>query len=458
MKYLLLLLFFFTSIQYGWSQTFIKSFDSTSGYSRTDKTNITASQVGDKRALDISLNLHADAFDRLRTSSPDSLHENKAIHGLNTITMSYLTSGTLSYVTWDDVASTVKLQVGTDSGAYAIRQSNKYYSYQPGKSQLVAMTGVLATGKSNLVQRIGYFDADDGLFLEYNNTTAYLVKRTSTTGSIVDTPVSQSNWNLDKLDGTGPSGITMDWSKAFILIIDFQWLGVGRVRYGFDLDGHIVYAHELLHANNVTAPYMARGSLPVRYEIRNTGVTSGTSILREICQSVMSEGGYDRHGIEYAVSNLTTARSLTTAYAPMLLVCPTQYAGASSTRTNRKIMKILSSSVFNIGNQNVHVQLRHHHHVSSITGTKTSYNDFVDVYRDVTAITSGDTQVIDSYYIGAGTGGRGIGFTSSSSLEDVHAYFSNNLDITKPICVAVWAATLSATSTATATINFSETE
>jgi hypothetical protein len=172
-------------------------------------------------------------------------------------------------------------------------QSKVYHRYVPGKSQLIVMTQIVGAAVANVVKRIGYFDANDGLFLEQNGTTdVAFVRRTKTSGSVVDNRYVQSAWNLDRLNGTGvvnPSGITLNLSNAQILIIDFQWLGVGRVRFGFDIGGKIVYCHEVLNANVLTLPYMKTGDLPVRWEIAGNGVAT----LKAVCASVSSEGGLE---------------------------------------------------------------------------------------------------------------------------------------------------------------------
>jgi hypothetical protein len=191
------------------------------------------------------------------------------------------------------------------------------FNYQPGKSQLILCTGVLnqSGGGTGIKQAFGYFDDNNGLFLQNNEGTIQLVKRSSTTGSPVDTEVDQADWNLDTMNGSGNSGITLDFTKAQILLIDFEWLGVGRVRMGFVIDGNIYYAHEFNHANNINVVYMSTPNLPIRYEIENLG-TGGASLLQHICASVISEGGIQQNGIlRHKDSGVTGSLSSGTTYA-----------------------------------------------------------------------------------------------------------------------------------------------
>jgi hypothetical protein len=151
-------------------------------------------------------------------------------------------------------------------------------------------------GGAGITRRVGIFDANNGLFLEDAAGVYKFVRRTYVTGSPVDNAVAQSDWNMDKFDGTGASGITLDFSKTQILVIDYEWLGVGRVRMGFNVDGVTRYAHQFLHANKLSEVYMSTPNLPLRYELTNSGA-GVASTLQCICASVVSEGGSQKTGI-----------------------------------------------------------------------------------------------------------------------------------------------------------------
>jgi hypothetical protein len=145
---------------------------------------------------------------------------------------------------------------------------------------------------ANVTQRVGYFDASDGIYLERTAAGARIVLRSST-GAGTQT-VEQVDWD-DPMGANNHShsNKTLDLTKNQILVIDFQWLGVGMVRVGFDIDGEIFWVHSFKNANTtLVVPYMRTGSLPVRYEIRNTAAgAAGT--LKAICASVATEGGMD---------------------------------------------------------------------------------------------------------------------------------------------------------------------
>jgi len=179
---------------------------------------------------------------------------------------------------------------------------------------MLLQTFIMASARTNLNQRVGLFDLKNGVFLSQEGSTLYAVVRSYVTGSAVDDKVAQSSWNLDKLDGTGASGITLDLTKPQILTIDFEWLGVGRVRFGLVFAGVPVYFHQSLHSNySGSSVFMSNPNLPTRWEIEATGTVTGTPILESICASVSSEGGYQRTGADGAADTDGTPKTIASA-------------------------------------------------------------------------------------------------------------------------------------------------
>jgi hypothetical protein len=256
---------------------------------------------------------NVDAFGRLRISNPFTLFDSSHRYTDNGAFVSS-TSGTAS-ATFNANQGLIDLAVGTASGDLIRRETKRVFPYQPGKSILIMTTFVMAPAKTNLTQRVGYYGTGNGFYLEQEGSDVYLVRRSSVTGSVVNTRISKSSWNQDKLDGTGKSGITLDLTKAQILFLDMEWLGVGTVRAGFIIDGAFVPCHYFQHANTTFAStYITTASLPLRYEIENTGVVASASTLKQICSTVISEGGYELAGTQRAVgTSITSPRTLTTA-------------------------------------------------------------------------------------------------------------------------------------------------
>ena len=229
-----------------------------------------------------------DAFGRLRVSNPYTLYDYTSVFGKDPLKIDEEISGDASATHFPE--SFIEMSVGAENGARVVRQSREYIPYQPGKSKLIYLTGVLIqTRGSDVDTKIGVFDDHGGLYFEYNETdTINIVKRENTT----ETKISKSNW-VDSLDGTGSSGLNIDFEKANLFFFDQEWLGVGRVRIGLVLNGKHVVCHVFDHINELVKPYFPTAKLPIRYEIQSKG---GAGKMRMICGSVMSEGGFNNIG------------------------------------------------------------------------------------------------------------------------------------------------------------------
>lgn len=246
-----------------------------------------------------------DANGRLRVSNPSTIFDSKLVMGDQQALFWHnsLESGAMAISAptldkpYTDFTST------NVTAGERIRQTYQHFQYQPSKSQLIFISGVLelASGvKTGCVREMGYNTAANGCILQSDAGTIKLILRTSDSGSPVDNPFVQADWNMDNFDGdadaANPSGITMDWTKEIIMVIDFLWLSPGRVRIGFEVNGVIHYAHEFNHANVISIPWTSTPNLPIRYRIVTT-TDSGVCSMRCICAAVVSEGGTDGNGL-----------------------------------------------------------------------------------------------------------------------------------------------------------------
>lgn len=267
-----------------------------------------------------------DAFTRLRVSNPETLTDNNFLTDKSPLRWDEKISGSGGSVSFTPGYLTLS---ATPAGGRVVNQRRLYTAYQPGKSLLILCTGTLIIDTLNIgdtTSRIGYFDDENdktseigtvygcGYFFEYElsggTSTLYVVERTPynpTTGVIgpqVDTKITQTNWNIDPMDGTGPSGITLDPTKRQIFLIEMEWLGVGSVNMGIVVDRQIFYVHRFDHANLVNAyPYIPRATLPIRYEITQDGGGVGDAQMTQVCSTVISEGGYLPTGLNFAYGN-----------------------------------------------------------------------------------------------------------------------------------------------------------
>jgi hypothetical protein len=262
---------------------------------------------------------NVDAFGRLRISAPYTLFDSQNRYAIdNQFDTSTATGGSTTYLPNE---SSVRMDVTTSSGSEVVRQTYRCMPYQPGKGLLCLATFVMNTAKTGLRQRVGYFGTQNGVFIQQSGSTVSFVLRSYISGSVSDArTVNQADWNGDKLDGTGDSGYTLNLTKAQILWMDFEWLGVGSVRCGFIIDGNYIVCHTFENANDITSVYMTTAILPVRYEITNTAATASASSLKQICSSVVSEGGYEQTSIEHVARRTTTRTSISTTFVPLVSI------------------------------------------------------------------------------------------------------------------------------------------
>jgi hypothetical protein len=284
-----------------------------------------------------------DAFGRIRTAQPLTLFDSSHRYRDNGLWNTSTTSGGTAVFSPNE--GLVNLNVTGTAGSEVLRETAKVFSYQPGKSLLVMNTFVMAPAQTNLRQRVGYFGTENGIYIQLRDNTLSFVERSLVTGVVTETVVDQASWNADTMDGNGPSGITLDISKAQILFMDIEWLGEGTVRIGFIIDGNFIVCHRFNHANLITSTYITTASLPLRYEILNASTATATT-LKQVCSSVISEGGYELRGAQQAVGTpILTPRTFAAAgtYYPIvgLRLVPTKLDA---------IVILTAASILGLGN------------------------------------------------------------------------------------------------------------
>lgn len=268
---------------------------------------------------------NGDLFGRVKISAPftlfDSTHRYSQDGDFNDVILG--TGSTVGIITSQ---STATLGIGTTAGCSIVRESKRVFAYQPGKSLQILQTFVFNSPKQNLIQRAGYASSENGVMLELDGIQLNIIKRTGISGVGTTIKVSQSNWNVDTLDGSGPnefnpSGIALDISKAQLMFSEYEWLGVGCVRVGFvNANGIFHTAHIFNHVNTLDTVYMTTASLPVRYEILNSGITTSVSTMKQICVSVQSNGGYEKKQAENIARRETQVSVGTTNFVPIVSI------------------------------------------------------------------------------------------------------------------------------------------
>jgi hypothetical protein len=346
-----------------------------------------------------------DAFARQRVSTPNVVFDNYEIQGKKTLVWSEALTGGATITHMANTAS-CEFKTTAASGDKATRSSKKLSLYTPGTSILCLLTGVMGVGATNSSQRIGLFSAFDGAFFEQKDKVMGVVIRSSTTGTAVNTRIARSDWNIDSMDGTGPSGISLDFTKTQIFYIDLEWLGVGRVRFGFVHEGVPYICHEMYHNNRLSVVYMKSPILPVTYEVENTAASSALADFRQICCSVIVEGTETTSKIPRTVSNGATSRGITTTTGIPIISMKLQ-----TSVVGQAMLRPVDVSVMSIGNVNAIFEVHYNGTLESASWANVAGIGMVDVAA--THIT-GSTKLATVY-------------TASSARQSVKDLFDNIL-------------------------------
>lgn len=393
------------------------------------------------------------------TTSNNDFIDGETITSQNGSTAVIATHNTGADIVFDYDTSSVGLNLGTVSGQKAIRQTVRYFPYSSGFSHQITCTGTFAPGKANVKQTIMYGDALNGLGFVLDGTTFKVLKRSNTSGVVVDTTVAQKDWNIDTLSpvGPNPSGITLDITKSQIFEISFQWLGVGRVRLGFNIGGVSIPVHEFVHANEVAGVYMQTPTLPIRYEIENTGTSASATTLEQICSMVASEGGKLLPGAEFSVGHTWAQERAVTVRAPVLAIrLKNEYPTG---KPNRKQARFLDFEVFARTNDAL-VELAHVHDPSGITANWASVDETsgVEFSTDITAVSGEHVHTVQPAVVPAGSGQLGTAKDITSEFIGTHSFISQNYESTNSEMFVVFVTARTGTTNCIAHISTIESE
>ncbi len=397
----------------------------------------------------------ADAFNRLRVSSPVGIFDSQTQYDANPLFWFASLSSTSASITHLPNESSMRLRVTGDE--VVIRQTKHYLRYQPGKSQLILCTLNNFQSATGVNKRVGYFDGENGIFLQSDEAGYYFTKRDFITGATVDTKIVQAAWNIDTFNGSGPSKVKLDFTKAQFLVFDLEWLGVGRMRAGFVIDGVIHYSHEFVHANVVNTTYMTTANLPIRYEIVGSGTAAGNNDLVQGCCSVMSEGGFEAPtGIPFSASNNGDSTVvLANIFSPVLALRP---ATTFNSITNRIQIIPQAITVFTT-DENVHYHINYGSNILGGSWSSPSSHSGAEVNLTSTGISGGIS--VHEEYVAAQTIGNNETGGSARSIITQRLPIALNIEGNHPstgirdtICVK--ASGLSTTATVYATIDWLE--
>lgn len=390
---------------------------------------------------------NVDAFGRQRIAEIYTLGDYKHLYGLDPNFIDKKEFGGNVEFRINEAAA--RLSTNNSPRSNVIHQTKFYHHYMPGKSQLIYSSFNFQNHTANVIKRTGYFDDNDGIFFEQaGDGTLTWVVRSYVTGSPVERRVTQTNWSADVCDGSGASGFDIDISKTQLIFIDFQWLGVGKVRCGFVHDGVPVIAHEFNNSNNLPTVYMSNPNLPVRCEMRNQGITNG-AYFDQICSTVMSEGGYIEAGQDWGA---TTSSLITIASGANKPVFAIRLTNNFRSYKNRMIVRMSNLKVFSDGDSVIWklVKLPNSTFLTANTlaWVDVNTNSGVQYNQDLTSYTDGEE--IDNGFVGASTQGsqKAAGAPAANLPSEAKKnYIVQNFDANDSEIFLVWVKNIGSQST-----------
>ena len=207
----------------------------------------------------------------------------------------------------------VQLSVGSDAGDEVIRQTRRVQRYLPGRGNEASFAVILSGVAAGIRTRVGVFDQLNGAYFEHDGTDYYCVIRRNTAGGVIEERTARADWSDDKLDGNGPSGITINYENIQMMVIEYEWYGAGQVEWKFVINNNAHSVHKANHANNHDHTWASYGSFPVRYELTNVTGATGTHTMLQGSHSFLTEGTTTLLGRQLSISSPVTGYNLATA-------------------------------------------------------------------------------------------------------------------------------------------------
>lgn len=358
-------------------------------------------------------NIEVTSKGRLKATTPETIFFNTFQYGIETDVWDTRVSvgGT---AVWNYIISGVEMSVNSSAGSEVIRQTRNVMRYIPGRPAEVAFAVRLEPPKSGVRRRFGLFDGQDGFYFEDDGGDyACVMINSNGPSGIITERYSRSEWNGDKLDGNGPSGITASPSAQQMIVMEYEWYGAGQIKFHYEINGKVHTIHTINTGNRLPHPWCKTPFLPIRLEIKNTtGVSTGPHYLYQGSNSLVSEGFTDKLGIAQNVGTAVTGRILPVAqtYYPLIsirlkstaltgIVLPSFFQAASLYQTSPSV----NSTAISLG----YKLIRN----ATLTGgtwvNMPDENSFTQYNRTATGIGT-DGVDLDSGFIIQGSGGTGI--------------------------------------------------
>jgi hypothetical protein len=269
--------------------------------------------------------------------------------------------------------------------------------YIPGRGATLAFAIRLDTPQVGIRRRFGLFDDNNGIFFEDDGGTYSYVIRSSVTGITTETRVFRDDWNGEKFDGNGWTGVTADPTKQQMISINYEWYGAGIIQFAWLMKNETVASHTFENSNTNPAVWCSTPFLPIRLEIENITGIAGTHYLYQGSNSLIQEGEPEKLGTLLSISNPITGTTMQSAntFYPIISI-----RLKSNNLTGVMLLRSLQAATDD--NTNVYWQLLQN---ATLTGgtwvNHPDPNSFMQYNITQTAV-SGGSDLLSGFVIGGG--------------------------------------------------------
>lgn len=303
----------------------------------------------------------------------------------------------IATATHNPSSSNIVMQVGVTTGSKIIRQTKNVMRYIPGRAATLAFAIRLETPQVGIRRRFGIFDDYNGAYFEDDGGTYSYVLRSNVTGIVTETRVTRDNWNGEKFDGNGWTGVTADPTKQQMISINYEWYGAGMVQFNWLMKNETIKSHTFDNSNTQPYVWCSTPFLPIRVELENVTGVAGTHYIYQGSNSLIQEGEPEKLGTLLSIANPitgTTMPSSNTFYPIISLRLKSTQLSA--------VMLLRSLQAATNDNTNVYWKLLEN---PTLTGASWQNhpdpNSFIQYDTTATALTGG-TPLLNGFTVGGG--------------------------------------------------------
>ena len=250
---------------------------------------------------------------RLKVSPYQTVFFNTFQYGKETDVWDERLVGVGATATFNASSSNVIMEVGSAAGSSVVRQTKNVMRYIPGRSATLAFAIRLDTPQVGIRRRFGLFDENNGTYFEDDGGTYSYVIRSNTTGIVTETRVYRDDWNGEKFDGNGYTGITADATKQQMISINYEWYGAGLLEFAWLMQNETIASHTFENSNTLDTVWCSTPFLPIRVEIENVTGVAGTHYIYQGSNSLIQEGEPEKLGILESIANPIAGTTLADA-------------------------------------------------------------------------------------------------------------------------------------------------